>query len=562
MKISGHRDSASDRPSQKQECSTDEEPTSLAPDTTEYPAGLRFWLIILTIAAVILLSALDINIVATAVPSITDHFHTVADVGWYISAFRLCACAFQLIFGKSYKLFSVKRVFMVANISSMIGSLLCGTASSSTMLVVGRAVAGIGCAGLLSGCFVVLISTMPLHRRPLFVGILGGIESVAQLAGPLLGGLMTDTLGWRWCFYINLPIGCLTLLLNFFCLHDDAKPVEGGNLTFWQKTARLDWASNLLFVSALTSLFIALSWAGTTYSWASGEVIGPLVTFAFLMAAFLYNQIRLEDDAVLPIRILRKRSVVAGFIFSLCTNGVINVLEYYLPTYFQTIRGYSAAKSGFMLLPVLIGAAVGTMINGAATTACGYYAPFMLVSSLTMPVAVGLTTTFTVDTSLAKMILSIAFVGFANGIGFSGPQTAVQAVLPKEDAGLGLSVMLFSQNFGPALFISVAQLIFVDLLAKNLDGLLPGLTPATILNNGLADIGAEAATQGKSDAVLVKMNKSLVHSWYLAVGLACATLCGSLLIEWRSIKPKAEPTLAEDLANFSSPAMFEKEGLC
>lgn len=124
-------------------------------DVAEYPAGTKFWLIILTVATALFLGSLDINIVATVVPSITGHFHTFADVSWYLSAFRLTACAFQLIFGKAYKLFSVKRIFLLANAISTMGSLLCATAATSSMLIIGRAVAGLGCAGLLSGCFTI-----------------------------------------------------------------------------------------------------------------------------------------------------------------------------------------------------------------------------------------------------------------------------------------------------------------------------------------------------------------------------------------------------------------------
>ncbi|KAJ2998008.1 hypothetical protein NUW58_g464 [Xylaria curta] len=143
-----------------------------------YPSGAQLWLVLLTMGAVLVITCIDMNIVATAVPSITDHFHTVADVGWYSSAFRLSVSAFQFVFGKAYTLFSVKRLFLVANAISIVGSILCGAATTSTMLVVGRAVAGLGSAGIFSGCFVILVQSTPLHRRPIFLGVVGGIEGV------------------------------------------------------------------------------------------------------------------------------------------------------------------------------------------------------------------------------------------------------------------------------------------------------------------------------------------------------------------------------------------------
>ena len=140
------------------------------------------------------------NIVATAMPSRTDYFHTVADVGWYSSAFELCQCAFHFVFGKAYKLFSIKCVFLFANIISIAGSLLCGAATTSIMLIFGRAVAGMGSAGLLSGYFVILVQSTPLRRRPMFTGVMGAIEGLATLSAPLLGGALVQSLGWRWSF--------------------------------------------------------------------------------------------------------------------------------------------------------------------------------------------------------------------------------------------------------------------------------------------------------------------------------------------------------------------------
>ena len=290
----------------------------------EYPTGAKLWLVMLTVGAVLILTCIDMNIVATAVPSITDHFHTVADVGWYSSAFRLCVCAFQFVFGKAYTVFPVKRVFLLVNAISTAGSLLCGTATTSTMLVLGRAVAGLGSAGLLSGCFVILVQSIPLRRRPMFVGVMGGIEGVATLAAPILGGALTKSLGWRWCFYINAPIGAVTLLLTMCCFSDMRKPNGVARMTFKQKVSQLDLLSNLLFLPALTSLFLAFSWAGAKYPWDSGRVIGPLITFAVLLAAFVYNQFRGGRAAALPPHVIKRRTVIAGFIFIMCANSTGN----------------------------------------------------------------------------------------------------------------------------------------------------------------------------------------------------------------------------------------------
>ncbi|KAF9776049.1 hypothetical protein IL306_005804 [Fusarium sp. DS 682] len=512
--------------------STNEDPEA------EYPTGIKFWLIILSVVFVLVLASIDMNIVATAVPAITDHFHTVAHVGWYSSAFRLCVCAFQFVFGKAYKLFSVKRVFLLANLISIVGSILSGTAVSSTMMVVGRAVAGLGSAGLFAGSFIIIVQSTPLRRRPAFLGIMGAAEGLATIAAPLLGGAI-QTLSWRWCFYISVPAGVITLLLTIACLSDDQKPSSVARMKFQQKVAQLDLLSNMLLLPALTSLFLAFSWAGTKYPWNSGEVIGPLMTFVVLLGAFLWNQIRRGDAAALPPRIMKHRSVIASFIFIFCINSTGVVLEYYLPTYYQLVRGYTPVKSGYMMLPIIIAATVGSLIHGAGTSAFGYYTPFMLFASVVMPIAAGLITTFKIDTSFERLIVYTALSGLAYGIGFIGPQTAVQTVLPAEDVPLGLSIMLFAQSFGPAVCVPVAQVLFSNRLTINLNGITPGLNGTNISNSGLTEMVA-SFPESVSREVLVAIDKSLGQTWYLVVGLASIAMVGSLMTEWRSVKEKRE----------------------
>lgn len=466
--------------------------------------------------------------------SITDHFHTVADVGWYSSAFRLCSCAFQFIFGKLYKLFSVKRIFLLAQVIFLVGSLLCSTAASSSMFVVGRAVTGVGFGGIMGGLFTILVHVLPLHRRPVFCGTLGCIESAAILAAPIVGGTLTQSLGWRWCFWINLPIGGVSLLSTIF-LFSDPKTSEK-NTTLGQKMVELDPLGNLLFIPALTSLFIALSWAGTKYSWSDGKVLGPLITFAVLIIAFILNQRWRGDSAALPPRILKNRNVIAGAIFTMCTNSAINVLEYYLPTYYQVVREYSPSRSGYMMIPIVIGATIGMLLCGIGTSKVGYYTPFMLVSSVLMPIFAGLITTFGVHTSFIRLVLFSGASGFASGVGFNAPISAVQTVLPTEDASLGLSIVLFAQHFGPAVSIAIAQVIFTNKLSANLVRVVSNSNPANIENNGLSGIVGQAP-RARHD-VLVDVGKSLNETWYLAVGLTCASLIGSLLMEWRTVKSK------------------------
>lgn len=260
-----------------------------------------------------------------------------------------------------YGLFPLRPTFMASSVVFMLGSLVGDTAPSSLVFVVSRAVCELATAGVTQGCFYMLVHIVPLRKRPLVVGFLNGVEALANISSPSIGGLIVGSVSWRWCFWINLPVGALSLAITFFALRIELK--SRSFLTLRQRLVELDLVGNVLFVPSLTSLFLALSWAGTKYPWNSGTVIGLLVTFAVLLALFSCDQRRRGDKATLPPRILGNRSVLAGFVFASCTNAAMNVFEYYLPTYFQSVRAYAPTKSGYLMLPLLAGYLVAMLAH-------------------------------------------------------------------------------------------------------------------------------------------------------------------------------------------------------
>ncbi|KAH7119427.1 major facilitator superfamily domain-containing protein [Dactylonectria estremocensis] len=268
-----------------------------------YPSGLKFAAIMVAVCLSFILVGLDSNIIATAVPSMTRHFGTINDIAWYTSVYRLMSGSFQLMFGKLYTLFPAKILILASLATFVSGTLLCAHAPSSPVFILGRAITGFATAGVISGAFAMVIHITPLRKRSTYAGIGAAAEAVASLTTPLFGGLLTDRLSWRRCFFLELPLiaGACIIVLLFLDL-TKGKHVDGQNFT--SVLRELDVLGTAIFVPAITSLLLALQWGGNKYEWSDWRAILLLCIFAALRAVFVLHQSRLGERATLPSRIL------------------------------------------------------------------------------------------------------------------------------------------------------------------------------------------------------------------------------------------------------------------
>ncbi|KAF5343451.1 hypothetical protein D9758_011824 [Tetrapyrgos nigripes] len=517
---------------QVQQTQSEEEVTEVE---HEYPTGTRLSLIVLALCLSVFLMALDNTIVATAIPKITDHFQSLDDVGWYGSAYLLTTAGFQLLFGKFYTFFSIKWVYIIAISFFELGSLVCGVAPSSEALIVGRAVAGIGAAGIFSGALIIIAYAVPLQQRPLFSGLIGAMYGLASVAGPLLGGVFTDKVTWRWCFYINLPIGGVTLsvIALFFQSPKRARKVN------WREGLRqFDSLGTIVFIPAIVCLLLALQWGGTTYPWNNGRIIALLVIFGILIIVFIGIQIWKQDDATVPPRIFKQRSILASAWFAFCMGASFLAFVYYIPIWFQAIKGTSAVRSGIDNLPMILGVVIASLIAGAGTSATGYYAPWMIVSTVLASIGAGLISTFSTDTPQSKWIGYQALFGLGIGSGLQQPLMAAQTVLPLADVPSGTAIIVFAQTVGGAIFISIAQNVFSNKLSSGLRSQVPDIDPRIVVSTGATDL-KNVVPANLLGAVLRVYNSGLVEAYRVAIAMAALTLIGSLAVEWRSMKKAA-----------------------
>ncbi|KAI1377468.1 putative MFS aflatoxin efflux pump [Hypoxylon crocopeplum] len=503
-------------------------------EAIDYPTGIRLALVMLSVFVSMFLLALDRLIISTAIPAITDEFHSLPDVGWYGSAYLLTTCAFQLLFGKVYTFFPVRITFLATIFLFEAGSAICGAAPNSVAFILGRAIQGVGSAGIFSGSIISIVYSVPLHKRPLYLGFFGAVFGLASVIGPLVGGAFTSNVTWRWCFYINLPFGGIALAVIAFLLHVPNR--ETTKLSVKAKLAQLDALGTTFLVPGVVCLLLALQWGGLTYPWSNGRIIALLTLGIALFLAFAVVQVLMPKTATIPPRIFKQRSIIAGNWATICIGAHMIVFVYFLPIWFQAIKGVSAVDSGIRLLPITLSMVVASISNGIFVSRLGYYTPSMLVGTCIMSVGAGLLTTLQLDTGTGKWIGYQILYGFGMGMCFQAPNLAAQTVLPTHDVPVGTSLVFFSQLLAGSIFLSVGQNVLDTQLLNRLSGL-PGFQASMIEDNGATTLSSSLPPE-LLGPVLVAYNEALREVFRLGLCLSCLTIFGSASMEWRSVKEK------------------------
>ncbi|GAB7355313.1 hypothetical protein MBLNU459_g5847t1 [Dothideomycetes sp. NU459] len=505
--------------------------------TQDYPGRLVFFTIYGGLLLTTFVVGFDSSCIGTITPVLTDEFHSLDDVGWYGIAYLIPSAATIISYGKIYKHFPAKRVYLLALGVYLVGSIICATAQSSLAFIVGRALAGLGSAGLIAGSNILLTRLLPLHQRPLYQGYIGGMESVAIAIGPLVGGAVTLASSWRVVFYISIPMsvinGCGMLL--FSRMPDNTSTSSAENIPTRRKLREIDIPGFALFFPCIVCLVLALSWGGVTYRWSNFRVILTLTMSGVLALGFGYWQHYRKDSASLPPRILKQRSILFSCIFSFCNSGSLFVLSYYLPIYFQAIKAANTLTSGVMILPLVGGLIIAGIGAGHLTTWIGYFTPSMIASTIFMSVAIGLISTFQPYSSVAIWVPFQLLAGLGCGLGFQQPYIAVQTVADKPDVPVGLVTVGFAQRLGNIVALAMAQNIFNSQLSAELKSRVPQVLSHTIEEAGATSIVTSVPAR-YLPAVLEAYSTALDRVFYIAVAFACLGALGAFGTEFKTVK--------------------------
>ncbi|KAG4418453.1 hypothetical protein IFR04_008438 [Cadophora malorum] len=503
----------------------------------EYITGIRLHLVLFGVTAVMFLVMLDMTIVVTAIPSISNDFDSIKDIGWYGTAYLLCSAALQPLSGKLYQYYTSKKLFLGGVFIFEVGSLICALAKDSNTFIVGRAISGIGSSGLTVGMLTILASSAPLAKRPLYLGFMMGMGSIGLVLGPVIGGILSQHASWRWCFWINLPIGGITATLLTFIHVPNAKLVIADKPTPLQTFDRLDLPGFALFAPGCVMLLLAVEWGGVTYAWSSANVIGLLCGAVVIIIIFFVWEGRRGDTAMIPFFLLKNRVVICACLTMTLSQGSLMVVTYYIPLWFQVVKDASPTMGGVYYLPSVGSQVIGSIMTGALTSRLGYYTPFAIAGTALTSISCGLFSTLT-PTSNAGMWVGYQIIsGFSRGLTMQQPLTAIQAVIPKSRLAVGNSFLMFCQILGGALFVSFGQTIFSNALKPALRKYAPEVDPETVYAVGASAFRTVIAKEQVTGVVLA-YNDALNKVFYLGAGATVVAFASSFGLGWTNLKTK------------------------
>lgn len=301
-----------------------------------------------------------------------------------------------------------------------VGSLICGVAPNPTTLIIGRAVAGLGAAGIGTGAFTIIDFVAEPHRRATFTGIIGVAYGVASVLGPLVGGAFSGQVSWRWCFYINLPLGAISVFIIIFFFHPphNAQPVPA---SWKEKLLQMDFIGAFMVMGAIVAYMLALQKGGQLKPWNSSEVIGLLVGFVVISLAFVVWEYFLDERAMVPPRLLKQRTIAISCMGVFFFSGSYFLIMYELPLYFQSILGASPTMSGVDNLPLIIMVSSSMVISGIVISSTGLAVPVQIFGQVIACIVSGLFYTLDINTSTGKWIGYQILGGVGWGFAFQVP---------------------------------------------------------------------------------------------------------------------------------------------
>ena len=426
-----------------------------AAELSDAPTGTKREVLIVLpgLLLTLIIAMLDQLVVSTALPRIVGDLGGLNHLAWVVTAYILAATITTLLYGKLGDMYGRKRFLMIAIVLFLIGSALSGLAHSMDQLIAFRALQGLGAGGLMVGAIATIGDLVSPRERGQYMGYMMAAMMLAMIAGPLVGGYITQHWSWRWIFYINMPIGGAAMVYLWATLHLPRKRVEH----------KIDWSGAGVIAIGSSAIVLLTSWGGSQYGWGSWQIIALEIISVLSVGAFFLVESRAAEP-MLPLHVFKNRNfTVASSMSFLLGIAMLGALTF-LPLYQQTVQGASPTGSGLLLIPLMLGSTVTSLISGQVTSRTGRYKILPIMGGAIMTVSMYLLTHLGPHTT--RLTSALIFVVFGVGMGFLMQITSliVQNSVPQKDMGVASSSRAFFQQIGGSIGVSLFGVVFINKL--------------------------------------------------------------------------------------------------
>lgn len=507
-----------DQPDHDKEVSAEAKPTnSGAPHH-----GFGFWMVFVSLCLASFLAALDVTVITTALPTITDAIGGGDQYVWIANTYVITSTAVQPFFGQLSNIFGRRYVTLAAVALFLLGSGLSGGATGVGMLIAGRCVQGMGSGGIMMLLDLIVCDLVPLRERAKYIGIVMASSGVSAALGPLIGGAIVQTISWRWVFYINLPIGGLVFITIAIFLRTEYKRSP----TWLHALGRIDYLGNTLFIASVVSLLLGLVMGGQVFPWRSWRVILPLVLGVVGIAAFLfYESTSLCKEPTIPLELFGNRTSAIAYALTFLTAMLLQWASYYLPIYFQAIQLSSPIRSGVQLLPLNCSLIPFTIIAGIIVSNTGRYLPVHIFSFALITLSFGLFSRWDQNTSTAEWVLLQIVASGGLGTTMNTPLTALQASLPDSYNASATATYAFLRSFAFVWGITIPGIIINGQVGNHASAITKDPRVQGVLRQGGAlGFTSRDALMALSDGTRRQLvglfTDAFKISWYVALAFA------------------------------------------
>ncbi|KAJ2332699.1 hypothetical protein GGH92_008843, partial [Coemansia sp. RSA 2673] len=507
-----------------------------APKAAVQLSSFRRVVITISLSLSILLVGLDTSIVTTVIPKISHEFNALSSAAWIATAYMVTLTALQPLFGRLSDIFGRAPSLISSIVLFMAGSAAAGWAKNMGGLIFGRALQGVGGAGIETMVFTIISDITTEKERPVYLGVVSAVWLVASVAGPLLGGVFSDHVSWRWAFLINLLVGGVLLIVMALLLR---MPQPTGSLA--EKLKKVDILGSLVLIGSITMLLLALNWGGKNYAWSSARIVCLLVFSCVSLGLFILIEWKVARQPAVPIELFRIRNVCLVVVGQLFMGAAMYAPIFFIPIWYASVKNASNVTAGLHLIPYLTGCSVFAILAGIAVKKVGRYREFIVIGLTMFVIGSGLMILMDEDTTTGEEVAFMLVMGIGIGISIQLLMLVAQKASATEDLAATTSLYIFMRVLGYSMGVAILQSVMQNSLEPRLDSLAKQFPDyeKTILDS--ADDQTKIYSAGLPDALralLVNAFSQALHKVFIAtVPFAAVAFLLVLPIDYKSTMP-------------------------